>query len=543
MENTYTTQKKRIGVLAYKYSLLLFFIFSSTAFYVIQLSEKIAKINIVNALLNAALLMILYLFLSRIPKFVSYPILVIVLLLTVVPITYRIAYTSLLTPGIIASIFETNRTEAAGIGLPLLWIGLPIFLVLGFLSFVSLNELKSLKVKFWKIILIILGFSAIVIAVTPFFLDRRQKVRFKYQIRNDLPFFLQNVAMGKLPFVVSPTLTTIYYNTEMSRFRENLDKKRIMPDYVKLNRNAESLPNTIFIIIGESSVQDHYSLYGYNINTTPFLDTLNSSGKLFYYDAISPAPYTRDAIRLAFTFATAIDKAPFFDNVNNVELANYAGYKTHWISNQNKVGIDDSYIGMIASNANTMEFFNYHKDDLELVEKVKISFIPEKKQVFYIHLKGSHQPYNEYDDTDVLVIQGNSPFLDYDRTIHHTDRVISKLYNEVSSKTKSNALIYYFSDHGEIVNEGHGSYYGGAVQFRIPFVVIPVNCTFDVDVVVKQYFTGYYFNTVNLNYVLAESMGYIISPETMKKAIEDGKYIYHIDDKAYIFSDNDKKKK
>lgn len=149
---------------------------------------------------------------------------------------------------------------------------------------------------------------------------------------------------------------------------------------------------------------------------------------------------------------------------------------------------------------------------------------------------------DKYDrvNCDALTNEFNKT-LDYDRSIHHTDRVIGLLYNTIANrgevKAISSSLVFYFSDHGEIINKGHGFLDKDMDQFMIPFIVIPSNDTIDTKRIIDKYLIEGRLNTTNFNYILSEVMGYEVSEKAIKKAKNDGLYYYHVDGKTYQFND------
>lgn len=522
----------------YKYTALLFLLYVVAAFYIINNPNDAVWVSLVFSCVNALILTVVVLYISRIKR-LSYFILLPIAVLLTASVTFRVLYSSPPNIGVVASLFETNSIEALGVGLPILLIALPALLLVYGLLCLSVNELSRLKIRLRYLSLGILVCSIVATVVVVFSITGARKAQFNYFMKRDPALYLENRATWRFPLVIAPTLSIGCYFSEMAYFRKQLNIKRELPEHLSLNKDSIDSLSSIFVIIGESSVSDHYSLYGYDKKTTPFLDSLSLTNKLLFYKSISPAPFTRDALRLTLSFAIPQDKQPFYTYENNVGLANYAGYETFWISNQNIVGLDDSYIGMLAYYAQTTLFYNYQKDDLDIISDVKKHYDPTKKQVFYLHLKGSHLPYDAYDKTDTEALGDTGEFVKYDKTIHHTDRVIQNLHSYISGYENANSIILYYSDHGEVVNKGHGFFTNQTVQFRIPFVAISIENQLDIDAITKKYSTTDYFNTLNLNYVLAELMGYSVDEKAIAKARKDGSLVYHVDGKAYCFACED----
>jgi glucan phosphoethanolaminetransferase (alkaline phosphatase superfamily) len=335
--------------------------------------------------------------------------------------------------------------------------------------------------------------------------------------------------------------TFIAYQHERYEMKKFLKMEKRMPAGITFDAHRES-PEKIFFIIGESASRHHYSLYGYEEKTSPFFDSLAQAvpPALHYYNAYSPASITRDALRIILTFSTPTDIKPFFENYNIIDMANKAGYETIWISNQDKLGESDSYIGFVAGGS-TRSFYEKTiiRDDFNLLNYLKKAYIAGKKQFFVIHLNGSHVPYGErYDAVDEEALPGNkTKTKEYDRSIHHTDRLMRSIY-QIMEKGNSSVL-YYFSDHAELVEGGgHGIFVMDHNLFDTPLVTIN-NSVVAVDSIVKKYADPEtsLINNSNSIFILSEIMGYDVSDEDVKKAVADGKYIFHVDKKAYLYKD------
>lgn len=338
------------------------------------------------AALNAIIVLSLLNLISHIKR-VS---LVFVLLLSIIialEATFAIAFSSQVTLGMFASIIETDKSEALGAVRMYSYITIPLIIVTGIVLYLAYQELKNKKPYLLISILFIIASFSICYGSVYLLMNNSQRTKVPEELRISPLMHFHSVLGVRLPLITNVGFSSIAYCQEMYRFRADLVKPKTLPQEISSFTTSNS-PNTLFVVLGESSLQTHYSLYGYNLPTTPFLDSLKNMNQLSYYNAVSPASITRDALGLSLCFATPLDRQPLADNKNIVTLANNAGYKSYWISNQNKIGIHDSYIGLIASYADTAIFFNYQKDDLELIPVVNRLHNPQTKQIFFIHLKG-----------------------------------------------------------------------------------------------------------------------------------------------------------
>lgn len=452
-------------------------------------------------------------------------------------------YGSEITMGMIASFFETNKAEVLSMGKAAV---IPAILVLTATIALILFSQKELKsAKRFSLRLSIVGLLLYLLAFLPFICYRRIKSQELERLVSEFPLLVgQNIINMYAPVLYGNIITYAAYNNEMRMLREFAqDYDKPLPEGITLQKQAK-VPEKIFLVIGESSFRRHYSLYGYNIKTTPFLDSLalENPSPLNFYDGIAAAPFTRDAVRIALSFATPLDLQPFYHYKMLVNMANEAGYETIWISNQGKTGIEDSYLGYIAAAAKHTFFEDrgyLTQDDMQLIPIINEYYNDSTKQFIVVHLTGSHVKYSDrYDKIDENAIQNKDALTaDYDRSIHHTDRVLNKIYQFV--KKDSSSVLYYFSDHGESVKLGHGSKRAGIDQFEIPILTISNDSTYNANKIISQYLDSQnkHLNNSSTILILAQLMGYSIPHKYIQQSIEEGKYILHVDAKSYLFDD------
>lgn len=258
-------------------------------------------------------------------------------------------------------------------------------------------------------------------------------------------------------------------------------------------------------------------------------------------DAISPASITIESVPRQITFANPINFNDYYHFLNIIELANDANYETNWISNQRKIGSNESAIGAIATTAKKSIFLQKGDTevsfslDSELLIPFQQILNKDKNQLITLHLVGSHLDYRDKHDVADYEAVNKSPkmFRHYDASIHHTDKVIKNIYELL--KPFGNFLIIYMPDHGEKINVGHGLNEFDRSQYEIPLIAIGESNYIDqFRLLIEQYSSkGRTFNTSNMVYVLAEIMGYHFTEESIKNAIKQGQYIFHVDQSYY----------
>lgn len=446
---------------------------------------------------------------------------------------------------IVASIYETGVGEIISMGKA---IGLKalLFLIITFLLILkSEQELKDIHFSRKISLSILLIYCFIYI---PGYLYNKLSTEEKgcdYISFSDSPMMkIEPYVKKRFPLIYGNLATTAAYLGEVYKLKHYSSKSKTLPSYVHYDK-TKITSQRIYFVLGESSLRDHYSLFGYSYKTTPFLDSLKSnSSHLNYFKGISPAPITREALRIALSFANAKDKESFYSKKNIVELAKDAGYETSWVSNQDQIGVFDTYVGLISACAEKVYFHKkYPTEDFDLISKVKQQIDTTKKQCYFIHLNGSHQEYKDrYDETDKKEILKTQDKLitDYDRSIYHTNRVLQYLY-EIISKDSS-AIIYYLSDHGEIVGVGHGYAKGKSDQYKIPIITIN-NSKIPITPIIEKYINpkDKYLYSSNTIFIAAELLGYEIDRNTLPKIVTDNSFIYHVDSHTYLFEDYQQK--
>lgn len=297
-----------------------------------------------------------------------------------------------------------------------------------------------------------------------------------------------------------------------------------------LTNKTDSQPvNTVILVLGESASSFHMSCYGYDVKTTSFLDSLAlyDKEKVNFYPAISSYQYTRTAVPSILTSQSAFDDADnsIINTKNIIHLAQDLGFTTYWLSNQKKSGRYEGEISLISETCDYQSFTkkNFGVNDFDLLSVFYDNYNPEKKQFFVIHLIGSHTSFSDkYDEIDMSVIDRKDKVGEYDCSIHHTDRFLDSLVNNLC--LASNFTLFYVSDHGENPHSLEGRYSKDGYSFYVPLIVYN-NSSINVDSICCSYIGEKYLNTCNTFYILSEVIGYSVSRELKKESIKRGEYV------------------
>ena len=233
------------------------------------------------------------------------------------------------------------------------------------------------------------------------------------------------------------------------------ERMKILEEDTSLRANSET--GNFAIIIGETHTRSHMSAYGYQRNTTPWLNQeAGNKNIILLKNGFSNSAATTPSLQYALTATNQYNMINFNKAITITEIAKANGFNVIWISNQ----IDDNIAGLIGHEADQQYWLNQHHTDTWMRQKNNsfddkiISCLenldkPKAKTLFIINLLGSHASYdcrypdsfNKWDDRDSLL---NA----YDNSILYNDYVMSKIYNLLFDKFNIDGMMY-FADHGE----------------------------------------------------------------------------------------------
>ncbi len=229
----------------------------------------------------------------------------------------------------------------------------------------------------------------------------------------------------------------------------------------------------IVVVLGESVLSDHMSVFGYGRPTTPFAERSGAHA----FDTLAPSNQTRYSLAMMLTSAAPNAFDGFFTSHSLVGELRRCGFHTLWISNQGRRGEYDSFTTSLAMEADEQVFLNeWSWEDSQLDDAVvrrlrELGRFGRPRQATFIHLIGSHTAYRERVPPGFGFQDSPGVVTDYDNTILYTDHVLSKLHEGFAGDS---TLFVYVSDHGQIVSEdnfGSGFMPGYQEEFRTPMLI------------------------------------------------------------------------
>lgn len=307
--------------------------------------------------------------------------------------------------------------------------------------------------------------------------------------------YCNNVGAGRTGH--SLFLRTIKYTKEVKewndKFKKFLAKRRPIPDVSTIASNH--LASNIIVVIGESASRAHHSLYGYPLPTTPCMDAMRNDLYVFG-DVIGSSSATAGNMERILSFKR--DDAVRGDGLDYpfvVDFFNEAGYRTFWLSNQERAGAISNSSGVMAANADVIKYVGADTFGDVHACKYDEALLPVfyeavadscDYKLIFVHLSGSHTGYkSRYPDEFEKITAGDEikafPGLnlseskaqvraEYDNSIGYTDHILSSLFKKMEEFDEPTVLIY-FSDHGEMVYDD-GKFIGRCRQsVEVPFFI------------------------------------------------------------------------
>ncbi len=269
----------------------------------------------------------------------------------------------------------------------------------------------------------------------------------------------------------------------------------------------------VVIVLGESAVSDHMSLFGYAKQTTPFADRTRP----YAFDALAPANQTRYSLAMMLSAASPGNFDIFYREHSLVGELRACGFHTLWISNQGRVGVYDSFTTSLAREADEQIFLNEWSwtdtryDERIVQELAARGAYGQHRQATFIHLIGSHTRYDQRYPPGFGFSDASGTVAQYDNSLLYTDRVLSKLYRNFSGAA---LLFMYVSDHGQYLSEdrfGSGFLPGYREEYRVPLLIWTEDKT-SIDTV-RAALGGAKLNTDSLQNLVHYLIGDASSPQ------------------------------
>lgn len=286
-----------------------------------------------------------------------------------------------------------------------------------------------------------------------------------------------------------------------------------MAGVIRMAEQIEVMPQTtrddslnIIVVIGESYIREHAALYGYPLQTTPFLSHEQQEGRLFVFtDMVSPYNQTTRVIRNLLScnslghgedwssappFTAVFKKNGYhvamYDNQKNADMGFVFAYSLNTYLYHPQI-MENCYH---ETNDSTFEFDGQLIDDYR-----NKSTLSASRRLILFHLLGQHigfqyrypKAYTHFTADSIrfrkeswLTDEMREDIVHYDNATRYNDDVMKQI---ISLYNQENTVVIYLSDHGEEVfdyrdNLGRDDWSMGSDpkqvlrwQYMVPFIV------------------------------------------------------------------------
>ena len=246
-------------------------------------------------------------------------------------------------------------------------------------------------------------------------------------------------------------------------------------------------PNLVVFVLGETARADHFTLNGYDRDTTPRLNALAAepdSNLVNFPKASSCGTATAFSVPCMFSWVTRsdYDESVAKNSDNLLDIMVRAGIDASWLDNQS--GCKDMCNRIPTSKPETPALCKgEYCEDLVLIDGARkvIDKNGKNDQFLVLHQLGSHGPeyYKrskpdqkafkpECESNELQSCDQQTIINAYDNSIRVTDDMLGQTVDMLKSlSSRYNVAMVYMSDHGESLGE-NGIYLHG-----IPYLVAP----------------------------------------------------------------------
>ncbi|MFZ8988364.1 MAG: phosphoethanolamine transferase CptA [Methylophilaceae bacterium] len=261
----------------------------------------------------------------------------------------------------------------------------------------------------------------------------------------------------------------IDYLDEMKQVDANLslfDDIQLLAD---LKQEQADLPSTHIVVIGESTSRLHMSLYGYERQTNPKLESMKKELKIFN-NVFASRPNTIESLEQVLTFANQEHPDLYKTKPSLMAILKQAGYKLYWISNQQTLTTRNTMLTSFAKQTDEQYFLNnarsqnsYSFDEKVFDPLERVLNNNDEKKIIFVHLIGTHMSYqyrypknfSQFTTAEFLNPEIPNNHIErinhYDNAILYNDSIVYHLIQSLKAKQIKNSSLVYFSDHGEEV--------------------------------------------------------------------------------------------
>lgn len=401
---------------------------------------------------------------------------------------YFILYNQEFSQSVIFIVFESNMSESKEfLQTYFSWWIIPIFFIYTLIAYFIWKDLDNIEIQN-KSKLILILFS---LFITTFTFNKT------YLLSNFNFDKAMNKQLDNMQAASPWNLIAGYikYKQDLNQMENLLSKNSSIPPLNNMKVKMENQPNTLVLVIGESTNRNRMSLYGYNRETTPILDAKRND-LLVFDNVFSARPYTIEILQQALTFADEENPNLYISKPNILNIMKQAGYTTYWVTNQQTQTTRNTMLTTFSKMADNQIYLNnnrrqnsssYDEVILEPFKQIMDDKNIEKKFIV-LHLLGAHARYDyrypssfsKFDNqkTSQELNEKETTFYNYyDDAIYYNDFIISSIINIIENNNNPSSMLY-FSDHGEEVFDdlkqkkmGRNEQDPTSAMYTVPFII------------------------------------------------------------------------
>ena len=268
----------------------------------------------------------------------------------------------------------TNYKEASDF-LPTYWRSISIALLI-FIVFYGVGLAGLYKRKLYRNSgIFLLVFSALLLGYGAYFYKTVKMNSFGKSAVMDLLAKDQSIPIG---YLSQMGLTADLYSNS-----ERFIQRRREHEVNITSQSDQSNIDTVVFVIGESSRPHSWSLYGYDKQTTPYLD--KQTGIFKFKKMCTTAPYTSYAVPSILSLDPISDWDTIASTKSLVGIYRAAGYMTYWLSAQ-EVDSFGGIIPNIAAEAQYRQYFERSYDGALISEYEKYCRKKTRKRKPYLFI-------------------------------------------------------------------------------------------------------------------------------------------------------------
>ena len=419
-------------------------------------------------------------------RWVRWPLAIVALLITGTYFFIRYHYGTRLTPEIATVIRETNQAEASEYlgtyvfsltGLPIIlalltamagWCGIDLWWHRHRESHSHPRKMKGWQVVLWAVsIVVILGGTYKMARYWPL------ADRLTHQSRSHYENFgvdaLTNVmkCYHQLQRIDEQTIQSIASTRKVYQGAEVMGEGAA-------RYQEDSL--TVVLVIGESYIKSHASIYGYDKPTTPCQEKERDAGRLMVFDDIvSPYSYTNMAMRCLLSVNDQASGQQWCDYPLFPAIFKHAGYQVDLWDNQRefmKGTVNTNGLNGLMYNPEVIQLCYTRINDRntefdgDFIEDYASHHLASQHELVLLHLRGQHikaerryphtpqwlrfKPTDYAQHVPALDKEAREQVAHYDNATRYNDYVLGQIFALFRDQQ---AVVVCLSDHGDEVHD------------------------------------------------------------------------------------------